>query len=87
MTRNAVEVAPRPGRTVTAVAWKTGTRRLAIGWDDGCVQVAAADEPISVRPLREGGRGAITSISWHPDGTRLAFGSAAGECGATRADA
>jgi WD40 repeat protein len=83
MTRSAVEVAAREGRRVSAVAWRPGTARwLAIGDDDGAVRLASFDDPQAARPLREGGRAAITSVAWNADGTRLAFGSAAGECGA-----
>ena len=82
MTRSAFEIAPRPGRMVSAVAWRPGTRWLAVGYDDGCVQLASFDEPESVRPLRAGGRAPITSVAWNADGGRFAFGSAAGECGA-----
>ena len=87
MMQSALEVAARAGRTVTAVAWRPATRLLAIGWDDGCIQLASVDEPPSPRSLREGGRAAITSVAWNPNGTRLAFGSAAGECGAVEVDA
>ena len=82
MMRSAFEVAPRVGRTVTAVAWRPGTRLLAIGYDDGCARLASFDDPEASRTLREGGRAPITSVAWNADGTRLAFGSAAGECGA-----
>jgi len=87
MTRSAVEVGARAGRTVTAVAWRPATQLLAIGWDDGAVHLASMDEPPSSRPLRESGRAAITSVAWNAGGTRLAFGSAAGECGAMAVDA
>ena len=81
MTRDAIEVAPRATRTVTAVAWRPRTRLLAIGYDDGVMQLASAEEPLSARTLRESGRAAVTSMAWNPEGTGLAFGSAAGECG------
>ncbi|MCE9659066.1 MAG: WD40 repeat domain-containing protein [Burkholderiales bacterium] len=81
MTRNAVELAPRAQRVVTAVAWRPGSRLLAIAYDDGAVQLASAEDPAAARPLRDTGRAAITSIAWDGSGTRLAFGSAAGECG------
>ena len=87
MTRSAVEVGARAGRTVTAVAWRPATRRLAIGYDDGQVQLASVEEPQAARTVCEGGRAAITAIAWNGDGTELAFGSAAGECGATAVDA
>ena len=83
MTRSAVEVGARNGRIVTAVAWRPRTTLLAIGYDDGRVELAGVDEPLSTRPLREGGRAAVTSIAWNADGSRLAFGSAVGECGVT----
>ena len=87
MTRSAVEVGARAGRTVTAVAWQPATRRLAIGYDDGRVQLASVDDPQAARTVREGGRAAITAIAWNGDGTDLAFGSATGECGAMAVDA
>ena len=87
MTRGAFEIAPRPGRTATAVAWRPRTRWLAIGYDDGGVQLASFDEADATRTVREGGRAPITSIAWNADGTRLAFGSAAGECGEMAIDA
>ena len=88
MTRGAFEIASREGRKVTAVAWRPGpARRLAIGWDDGAVQLASFDEPQAARPLRAGGRAAISSIAWNGDGTLVAFGSAGGECGALEAGA
>lgn len=87
MTRSAYEIAPRAGRIATAVAWRPGTRQLAIGWDDGEVNLAAFDDAQSARPLRAAGRGPITSIAWNEGGSRVAFGSAAGECAAMAVDA
>jgi len=87
MTRNAIEVAPRAHSAVTAVAWQPNTRLLAIGYADGAVQLASAEEPLSVRPLRERGRAAITSVAWNRSGESVAFGSAAGECGVATVDA
>ena len=81
MHRDAVEVAPRGQSVVTAVAWRPETTTLAIGYRDGAVQVAAIDDPSSVRLLRPGGRAAITSVAWNGVGDRVAFGSGAGECG------
>jgi WD40 repeat protein len=86
MTRGAFEIAPRTGRTVSALAWRPAGRRLAIGYDDGCVQLASFDEPDAVRPVRPGGRAPITSVAWNASGTSLAFGSAAGECGTAAVD-
>jgi WD40 repeat protein len=86
MTQSAVEVAPRAERTVTAVAWRPATRQLAVGYDDGAVRLASAAEPLAAQPVRAGGRSAITSIAWARGGDRLAFGSAAGECGAVAVD-
>jgi WD40 repeat protein len=85
MRRSAIEVAPRAERTVTAVAWRPQTRQLAVGYDDGVVQLAAADDA-SVLSLRDAGRAPITSIAWNPSGRRVAFGSAAGECGVVEVD-
>jgi WD40 repeat protein len=87
MTRSAVEVAPRDGRKVSAVAWRPDARLLAIGGDDGSIELASLDDPQAAASLRDRGRAAITSIVWNADGTRLAFGSAAGECGAVEVDA
>ena len=87
MSRNAVEVALRVGRTVTAVAWRPDTRHLAVGYDDGQVQLASADDGASARPLNDAGQGPITSMAWNRNGRKIAVGSAAGECGVLAVDA
>ncbi|MEO5883125.1 MAG: WD40 repeat domain-containing protein [Caldimonas sp.] len=81
MTCNAIEIAPRALQRVTAVAWRPDTGQLAIGYDDGCVQLGAVADPSAARSLRESGRAAITSIAWNASGGSLALGSSAGECG------
>ena len=81
MGRSATEVAPREDATVSAVAWHPGSTLLAIGWSDGAVQCASIEEPEAPRTLRRKGRAHVTSLSCHPDGHAIAFGSAAGECG------
>jgi len=87
MSCNATEVAPRPQSVVTAVAWRPDAQLLAIGYADGIVLLASAEDALSVRPLRESGRAAITSIAWNRSGESVAFGSAAGECGVITVDA
>ena len=87
MTRSAVEVGARAGRTVTAVAWQPATRRLAIGWDDGAVQLASVDEPQRRGPCARAAARRSRRSPGTRDGTDLAFGSAAGECGAMAVDA
>ena len=87
MTQSAVEVAARAERTVTAVAWRPGTRQLAVGYDDGALQLAVVGDPRAALPMRESGRAPITSIAWDRRGGQIAFGSAVGECGAVAVDA
>jgi WD40 repeat protein len=81
MARNAIEVAPRVESVASAVAWHPIARSLAIGYADGAVQLASLKDPLSARLLRESGRMPISSLAWSKDGAKLAFGSAAGECG------
>jgi len=81
MHRSAIEVAARAQSVVSAVAWSPDASLLAIGHRDGALQVASLADPRSARLLRDGGRGAITSIAWRANGDAVAFGSAAGECG------
>ena len=79
--RTAIELGKREGNVVTAVACHPTDASLAIGYSDGALQVAGFDaSPATV--VRPGGRGAVTSMSWHKDGRFLVFGSALGECGA-----
>jgi WD40 repeat protein len=81
MGRVALELGSLRGEAlVTAVACHPVQDAVAIGYSDGALAVAAidADEQCIVR---ESGRGAISSISWHNEGARLAFGTELGECG------
>ena len=52
MTRNAIELAPRAQRVVTAVAWRPEARLLAIGYDDGGVQLASVEDAGGAPPGR-----------------------------------
>lgn len=81
MGRSAMEVARREDATVSAVAWHPRSTLLAIGWSDGAVQCASTEQPEAPRTLRRTGRAHVTSLSCHPDGHAIAFGSAEGECG------
>ncbi|HEX2542871.1 MAG TPA: WD40 repeat domain-containing protein [Caldimonas sp.] len=87
MNRDAIEVAPRAQSQVTAVAWRPQAATLAIGYRDGAVQVAGVTDASPPRLLRPGGRAPITSVAWNAAGDSVAFGSAAGECGAVAAGA
>jgi hypothetical protein len=52
----------------------------AIGYDDGMVMAARFADGKEVL-LRRPGKGAITSMAWDSEERRIAFGSAAGDCG------
>jgi WD40 repeat protein len=87
MGRSAAELARRDDATVSAVAWHPRSTWLAIGWSDGAVQCACAEEPEARLTLRPRGRAQVTSLSFHPNGNAVAFGSAEGECGVLEAGA
>lgn len=80
MGRAPLELGTRGNMMVTSVACHPADEIMAIGYDDGmvlAVRIADAKEILLRRP----GKGAVTSMAWDGEGRRLAFGSAAGDCG------
>lgn len=74
------EAGVRPAR-VTRVACHPKSLVIATAYEDGCIlliRLTDASE-LLVRPARAGG--AVTSLAWSPNGSRLAFGTAGGEAG------
>lgn len=80
MGKAPLELGTRGNSVVTAVACHPAEDIVAIGYEDGMViaaRFADAKEVLFRRP----GKGAVTSMAWDEDGRRVAFGSAAGDCG------
>jgi WD40 repeat protein len=80
MGKAPLELGTRGNTMVTAVACHPAEDIVAIGYDDGMVLAARFADGKEVL-LRRPGKGAITSMGWDEEGRRLAFGSAAGDCG------
>lgn len=80
MGKAPLELGTRANILVTSVAFHPAEEVLAIGYIDGMVLgVRLADNKEAL--LRRPGKGAITSMSWSPNGKLLAFGSETGDCG------
>lgn len=80
MGKTPVELGTRGDATVTSVACHPAEDIVAVGYEDGMVlacRIADSKEVLLRRP----GKGAVTAMSWDVEGRRLAFGSAAGDCG------
>lgn len=80
MGKAPLELGTRGNMMVTAVACHPTDEIVAIGYDDGMILAARFADAKEVL-LRRSGKGAISSMSWDGEGRRLAFGSAAGDCG------
>ena len=80
MGREPLLLGERADQLTHAVACHPTEPTTAIGYRDGLVLMARHTDGAEVM-LRRPGRGAVTSLAWHPDGTRLAFGTQAGEAG------
>ena len=65
---------------VTCVACHASQDVVAIGYEDGMVIAARFTDAKEVL-LRRPGKGAITAMMWDRQEQRIAFGSAAGDCG------
>ena len=65
---------------VTSVACHPSEDIVAIGYKDGMVMAVRFADAKEVL-LRRPGKGAITAMAWDKEECRLAFGSAAGDCG------
>lgn len=82
MGRTALELgAPRGEVAVSAVACHPALPLVAIGYGDGALALASINDPLEESTLRESGRAAVSTVSWHNGGLQLAFGTEAGECG------
>ncbi len=80
MGKAPLELGTRGNMMVTSVACHPVDDIMAIGYDDGMILAARFADQKDVL-LRRPGKGGISSMSWDPAGSRLAFGSAAGDCG------
>lgn len=80
MGKAPLELGTRGNAMVTAVACHPTDEIVAIGYDDGMVLAARFADAKEVL-LRRAGKAAVTSMTWDGEGRRLAFGSAAGDCG------
>jgi WD40 repeat protein len=80
MGKAPLELGTRGNTMVTCVACHPREDIAAIGYDDGMVLAARFADGKEVL-LRRPGKGAITSMMWDKAERRLAFGSAAGDCG------
>lgn len=80
MGKAPLELGTRGNTMVTAVACHPSEEVVAIGYEDGMVIAARFHDAKEVM-LRRPGKGAITALSWDKAERRLAFGSAAGDCG------
>lgn len=80
MGKAPLELGTRGDTMVTAVACHPAEDMVAIGYADGMILAARFSDGREA-VLRRGGDGAVTSLDWDRAGARLAFGSAAGDCG------
>lgn len=80
MGKAPLELGTRGNTMVTAVACHPTDDIMAIGYEDGMVLASRFTDAKEVL-LRRSGKGAVSSMSWDGEGRRLAFGSAAGDCG------
>ena len=53
---------------------------MAIGYSDGMIMAVRIDDGKEAI-LKRAGKGAISSLGWDQSGTRIAYGSEAGEAG------
>ncbi|MBV7484452.1 WD40 repeat domain-containing protein [Bordetella sp. BOR01] len=76
-----LELGVRPQHHVTAVACHPIQRWIAVGYSDGAIILESLDGDRR-KIIGQAGRDALAALAWHPDGTRLAYGSQSGSCGA-----
>jgi WD40 repeat protein len=80
MGKAPLELGTRADILVTTVSFHPAEEVLAIGFIDGMILgVRLADQKEAL--LRRPGKGAITAMTWSPNGKLLAFASEAGDCG------
>ena len=80
MGKAPLELGTRGNAMVTSVACHPSQDVVAVGYDDGMVMAVRFADAKEVL-LRRQGKGAITSMMWDKEERRIAFGSAAGDCG------
>ena len=80
MGREPKLLGERADQLTSAVACHPTEPATAIGYRDGLVLMARHTDGAEVLLRRPGGS-AVTSIAWHEDGKRLAFGTESGEAG------
>ncbi|MBN9251508.1 MAG: WD40 repeat domain-containing protein [Mesorhizobium sp.] len=80
MGKPPLELGTRGNTMVTCVACHPSQDVVAIGYEDGMVIAARFTDAKEVL-LRRPGKGAITAMMWDRQEQRIAFGSAAGDCG------
>ena len=80
MGKAPLELGTRGNAMVTAVACHPSQDVVAVGYDDGMVMAVRFADAKEVL-LRRPGKGAVTSMMWDKEERRVAFGSAAGDCG------
>ncbi|MFB2550283.1 WD40 repeat domain-containing protein [Ensifer soli] len=80
MGKAPLELGTRADIMVTEVCCHPVEDVVAIGYQDGMVLAARFGDAKEVL-LRRPGKGAISALAWSRDGRRLAFASAAGDCG------
>lgn len=80
MGKAPLELGTRGNTQVTCVCCHPGQDVVAIGYEDGMVLAARFTDAKEVL-LRRPGKGAVTALAWDRQERRIAFGSAAGDCG------
>lgn len=80
MGKSPKELGTRGDNMVTQVACHGREDVVAIGYGDGMILAVKIDDGVEAL-LRRPGNGAVSSMAWDAGGTRLAFGTEAGEAG------
>lgn len=80
MGKAPLELGTRGNSMVTCVACHPSQEIVAVGYDDGMILAVRFGDAKEV-VLRRAGKGAVTAMSWDREERRIAFGSAAGDCG------
>lgn len=80
MGQAPLQLGTRGDALVTAVACHPEEEVIAVGYQDGMIMMCRFADNAEVL-LRRPGEAAVSSMGWHADGTRLAFGTEAAEAG------
>ncbi|GAA0777055.1 WD40 repeat domain-containing protein [Roseibium denhamense] len=80
MGQQPLQLGTRSDALVTGVACHPTEQVVAISYQDGMIMMCRFNDNAEVQ-LRRPGRGPIGTMGWDRDGSRLAFGSEAGEAG------